>query len=348
VEGLGDFDIRAAARRIAGIGPSHAAAHLEPVRSGSTTRSRSSTCSSRPGRSRSVARLSLLTGVAVPPAGVVAASGGNFGLAVAWAAARARDPRRDRRARRPPRPTSSPLRGFDATLRVVDGYYADALAVAEDRTPRPGRSGPTPTTSGRSWRAGHGGCSRCSRTRGRHVLVACGGGGLLAGTIAAVGGAARVVAVETEGTATLHAALAAGHPVDIEVGGLAASSLGAARLGSLAWAAATASTARSSSRRRRPRRAAAVVGGHPAGRRAGRGDGAGGADERGLPAGPDERVAVLVCGANTDPATVVPLRGDGRPPGASLGAVPPGPPAPGTDAAVQGPTRRGRSDRTRR
>jgi threonine dehydratase len=42
--------------------------------------------------------------------------------------------------------------------------------------------------------------------------------------------------VETEGTPTLHAALAAGRPVDVEVGGLAASALGARRIGAHAWA----------------------------------------------------------------------------------------------------------------
>jgi threonine dehydratase len=67
------------------------------------------------------------------------------------------------------------------------------------------------------------------------VLVATGGGGLVAGIAAALEGRARVVAVEPERCPTLHAALRAGKPVDVEVGGIAADSLGAGRVGSVCW-----------------------------------------------------------------------------------------------------------------
>jgi threonine dehydratase len=70
------------------------------------------------------------------------------------------------------------------------------------------------------------------------LLVAVGGGGLIGGISSAVRGAAKVIGVETEATPTLFAARAAGHPVDVEVGGIAASSLGATRLGEIAWRAA--------------------------------------------------------------------------------------------------------------
>ena len=63
------------------------------------------------------------------------------------------------------------------------------------------------------------------------VLVATGGGGLIAGVAAALAGRARAIAVEPERCPTLHKALAAGTPVDVDVGGIAADSLGASRIG---------------------------------------------------------------------------------------------------------------------
>lgn len=67
------------------------------------------------------------------------------------------------------------------------------------------------------------------------VLVSVGGGGLIGGVAAWVQSRAHVVALEPERAPTLHAARAAGQPVDVEVGGLAADSLGARRIGSLCW-----------------------------------------------------------------------------------------------------------------
>lgn len=70
------------------------------------------------------------------------------------------------------------------------------------------------------------------------VLVAVGGGGLLAGVAAATEGRASVVGVEPATIPTFHAALAAGGPVDVAVSGVAADSLGATRLGDIAYAVA--------------------------------------------------------------------------------------------------------------
>jgi threonine dehydratase len=72
------------------------------------------------------------------------------------------------------------------------------------------------------------------------VLVAVGGGGLIGGIATAVGDQARVVGVEPELAPTLHRAIEAGQPVDVQVGGIAADSLGARRLGSLAYQAVVA------------------------------------------------------------------------------------------------------------
>src|SRR4051794_24725048 len=71
------------------------------------------------------------------------------------------------------------------------------------------------------------------------VLVAVGGGGLIAGIATALDGHARAVAVEPVQCPTLAHALAAGEPVDAPVAGVAGDSLGATRVGDIAWAVAT-------------------------------------------------------------------------------------------------------------
>ena len=83
----------------------------------------------------------------------------------------------------------------------------------------------------------------CSRARARvalefaeqatfdTLLVAVGGGGLIAGCAAAIGEGTKIVAVETEGTPTLYEARRAGRPVDVAISGIAADALGASRIG---------------------------------------------------------------------------------------------------------------------
>ena len=66
-------------------------------------------------------------------------------------------------------------------------------------------------------------------------FVSVGGGGLIGGVAAWVESRAHVVALEPERAPTLHAARAAGQPVDVEVGGVAADSLGARRIGAISW-----------------------------------------------------------------------------------------------------------------
>ena len=136
------------------------------------------------------------------------------------------------------------------------------------------------------------------------VLVATGGGGLMAGVATALGATAKVVSVEPDGAPTLHRALAAGGPVDVSVSGVAADSLGARRLGSIAWEVAArhdvVSVLVDDDAILRARRAiwdryrlvleagaAAPVAALLAGAY--------------LPSD-GERVAVVLCGANTDPA----------------------------------------------
>ncbi len=242
-------------------------------------------------------------------AGVIAASGGNFGLAVAWAASRLGIPATVVVPATSPRAKLDPIAALGAELVVVDGMYADAFAAAERRRVTSGavlaHAYDQPEVV-----AGQGTSARellASVGELDTLLVACGGGGLLAGTVAAVGDRVRVVAVETHGTATLHAALAAGRPVDVEVSGDAASSLGARRIGTHAWAvrdrladALLVTDAEVAAARQRLWQAARLVA-EPGGAVA----------LAALTSGRyqpevDERVGVILCGANTDPGTVAP------------------------------------------
>ncbi|MFP4234858.1 MAG: serine/threonine dehydratase, partial [Nitriliruptoraceae bacterium] len=250
---------------------------------------------------------SLLTGTEVPDAGVVAASGGNFGLGVAWAAARLGHPATIVVPAGAPQAKLAPIRALGARLELVEGVYADALAAAGSIVARTGALAAHAyddplVVAGQGTAA----LELLADVPVDTVLVACGGGGLLAGTVAAVDGRARVVAVETEDTPTLHAALAAGHPVDVEVSGLAASALGARRIGAHAWAVrehlaasvlvSDAEVAATQAWLWEHARLIAEPGGAVAlaALRHGR-----------YRPDPAERVGVLVCGANTDPAAVL-------------------------------------------
>lgn len=138
------------------------------------------------------------------------------------------------------------------------------------------------------------------------IVLAVGGGGLYAGIAASALGRARVVAVEPERCPTLHTAMAAGQPVDVPVSGVAADSLGARRIGELAFAAQAAE----------PPVSVLVTDQHIADARASLWAEYRMASEHGAAAayaallsgryvpGDGERVAVVVCGANTDPATL--------------------------------------------
>jgi threonine dehydratase len=171
---------------------------------------------------------------------VVAASGGNFALAIAHAAGVL-----GIRARLFV-PNSSPadkirrLQESDAEVTVVEGVYRDALAMSREFFAINGgllahAYDQAEVVEG----AGTCGLEILAQVPDvDSILVAVGGGGLIGGIASAVRTGARVVGVETEGTPTLYEARAAGHPVDVDVGGLALSSLGSSRLGDIAWEAA--------------------------------------------------------------------------------------------------------------
>jgi threonine dehydratase len=169
----------------------------------------------------------------LPASGVVAASGGNHGVAVAYAAARLGVP-----ARIFVPSVSSPakiarIRGYGAELVVGGDTYADALAASQawaataDALPVHAFDQPE-TMLGAGTLALE--LDEQSADAGT-VLVAVGGGGLIAGVAAWCAGRRRVLGVEPDTAPTLTMALRAGHPVDAPAGGLAVDSLAPRRVG---------------------------------------------------------------------------------------------------------------------
>ena len=185
---------------------------------------------------------SLLVAAAggVPAAGVVAASGGNHGAAVAWAAQTLGLPATVFVPSMSPPAKIERVRAFGADVRVVEGYYPAAAAAATAWGA--GRDAvAVPAYDGFDVVCGQAGVGLevLDQTPGvTHVVVACGGGGLFSGVALAGQGAYAVTPVEPDGCPTMHAALAAGRPVDVEVGGVASDSMGAPRIGSHAFAVA--------------------------------------------------------------------------------------------------------------
>jgi threonine dehydratase len=169
----------------------------------------------------------------LPAAGVVAASGGNHGAAVAYAAqalgvaAHVFVPE-----------VSSPakierIRGYGADLVVGGATYAEALAASEEWAASSGAL-PVPAFDQIETILGAGSLGAELRQQApavSTVLASVGGGGLLAGICATYAGQARVVGVEPTGAPTLTRALRAGQPVDAEAGSVAIDSLAPRRVG---------------------------------------------------------------------------------------------------------------------
>lgn len=182
------------------------------------------------------------------PAGVVAASGGNAGLAVAYAAAAAGAPARVYVPTTAPAVKVARLAELGADVVQVGDRYALAYEAAVADAAATGalfcHAYDQPEIC-----AGQGtlGLELLEQLDGEvdTVLVAVGGGGLMAGVAAALEGRARVVGVEPGTVATFASAVAAGEPVDVPVSGVAADSLGATRLGAIAWAVARRTGVRS-------------------------------------------------------------------------------------------------------
>jgi len=250
---------------------------------------------------------------AIPAAGVITASGGNHGAAVAYASARLGI------AAEVVIPATSPTLKRDVIARhgarvtVVDGYYDDAQGAAEQRRDETGALMIHPFDHPATV-AGQGTMAREVEQQVDGIdtlVVASGGGGFTAGQAAWFADRVRIVSVEPETSQCVRAALVAGEPVDVTVTGVAADSLGARRIGQVPWAVV-----------RRFVDEAVVVGDEDirAAQRALWDDlrlvvePGGAAALAAIRAGayrpaPGERVVVAVCGSNCDPATVTGVAG---------------------------------------
>lgn len=189
----------------------------------------------------------------IAEAGVTAASGGNHGAAVAWAAREL-----GHRASIFVPTISSPakvsrLRSYGAEVIQVGRVYAESLEACMEHQATTGATAihayEAPDvfagagTTGREFERQ---IAAESKPPLDSILVSCGGGGLVGGIATWFGGGGcHVVACETFDTDAYAAAVEAGRPVDVSVSGVAADALGATRIGSLAFAALTAAGAES-------------------------------------------------------------------------------------------------------
>jgi threonine dehydratase len=171
----------------------------------------------------------------VPPAGVVAASGGNHGAAVAYAASRLGVPATIFVPTVASPAKTALIRSCGAQLVIGGDRYADALAAAERWA---GESGALKIHAYDEPGAilGQGSVALEWEEQAPNLdtmLVAVGGGGLIGGIAAWYEGKTRIIGVEPESAPTLSYALQAGRPVDAPAGGIAADSLAPRRVGEL-------------------------------------------------------------------------------------------------------------------
>jgi threonine dehydratase len=171
----------------------------------------------------------------LPQTGVIAASGGNHGVAVAYAARQL-----GYQAEIFVPTIAAPikiqrLRDYAAQVTITGDVYADALAASQERAQTSGAliihaydQAEVLAGQGTTARELERQCPDLDT-----VLVAVGGGGFIGGIAAWYRNRVKVIGVEPETSAALTHALAAGRPVDIEVSGIAADSLGARRIGDL-------------------------------------------------------------------------------------------------------------------
>ncbi len=245
-----------------------------------------------------------------PSAGVVIASGGNAGLANAYAAATVGVKATVFVPETAPPVKIERIREYGADVRQVGSEYAEASEAAIEYANARGAL-LSHAYDQLEVAAGAGTLAEEmleDEPSIETIVVAVGGGGLYAGIAAAAAGRARVVTVEPETCPTLHTALNVGHPVDVSVSGVAADSLGARRIGEIAFSVASRLPPTSIlveedaivSARVQLWREYRIPAEHGAA-----------AAYAALSSGvyqpaPGERVAVVVCGANTDVRTLEP------------------------------------------
>ncbi|MDX6008354.1 threonine/serine dehydratase [Cupriavidus necator] len=178
-----------------------------------------------------------LLGEPLPAAGVIAASGGNHGIAVAYAARKL-----GTKAEIYVPSLTTPLKramldSMGATTVVAGSTYVEALAASEARAAETGAM-QVPAFEHLLTIAGQGTIGLELEQQIEKidtVMVAVGGGGFAAGIASYLDPRIKIVSVEPRSCPTLERALSAGHPVDVETGGLAADSLGCRRVGDIAF-----------------------------------------------------------------------------------------------------------------
>jgi threonine dehydratase len=171
----------------------------------------------------------------VPRAGVVAASGGNHGVAVAFAAMKLGKPAKIFVPSVASAEKMERIRGYGAELVIAGERYADALAASEKWVAETGAM-PVHAFEQIETMLGQGSVGLEIEEQAPKLdtlLVAVGGGGLIGGVAAYYAGRINVIGVEPEAAPTLWNAMKAGHPVDSEAGGIAADSLAPKRVGEL-------------------------------------------------------------------------------------------------------------------
>ena len=183
----------------------------------------------------------------IPPAGVVAASGGNHGAAVAYAAMKRGVPATIFVPTVASRAKVEQIRGYGARLEVGGDRYDDALRASERWI---AQSAALPIHAYDQWETLQGQATLAleleqQAPRLDALLVAVGGGGLIGGIAGWYAGRVPVIGVEPEGAPTLAHALAAGRPVDAPAGGIAADSLAPRQVGGLMFPIAQRHVSRS-------------------------------------------------------------------------------------------------------
>ena len=173
----------------------------------------------------------------IPAAGVVAASGGNHGAAVAYAAMKLHVPAKIFVPTVASAAKIKQISDYGAELTISGERYADALAASEAWVAQSGAM-PIHAFDQEETLLGQGTVGLELEQQAKDIttlLVAVGGGGLIAGIAEWFQGRVKVIGVEPEQAPTLTRALAAGRPVDAEAGGIAADSLAPRRVGELVF-----------------------------------------------------------------------------------------------------------------
>ena len=169
----------------------------------------------------------------VPPAGVVAASGGNHGAAVAFAAMKLRKPATIFVPTVAAKTKLDRIRGYGAELVITGDRYAESLEASEAWTANSGAL-PIHAYEGTETLLGQGTLGlelEQQDPKLDSLLVAVGGGGLIGGVAAWYQNRVKMIAVEPFSAPTLERALKAGQPVDAPAGGIAADSLAPRQVG---------------------------------------------------------------------------------------------------------------------